>query len=43
MKTVIESKMVTPRVNFSPESGGRANPRRVIDDIRTQGTIRLKV
>ena len=31
-----------PRVSFSPESGGSVNPRRAIDEMRTQGTIRLK-
>ena len=31
-----------PRVSFSPESGGRVKPRRAIEDMRTQGTIRLK-
>ena len=31
-----------PRVSFSPESGGRVNPRRAIEEMSTQGTIRLK-
>ena len=31
-----------PKVSFSPESGGSVKPRRAIEDIRTQGTIRLK-
>jgi hypothetical protein len=29
-------------VSFSPESGGRVKPRRAIEEMRTQGTIRLK-
>jgi len=31
-----------PNVSFSPESGGNVNPNNAIDEIRTQGTIRLK-
>ena len=31
-----------PRVSFSPESGGRVKPRRAMEEMRTQGTIRLK-
>ena len=31
-----------PNVSFSPESGGRVNPSNAMDDMRTQGTIRLK-
>ena len=31
-----------PNVSFSPESGGRVNPRRAMEEISTQGTIRLK-
>lgn len=31
-----------PRVNFSPESGGRVKPSNAIDEISTQGTMRLK-
>ena len=31
-----------PRLNFSPESGGRVKPRTAIDAMRTQGTMRLK-
>lgn len=31
-----------PNVSFSPESGGRVNPNRAIDEIKTHGTIKLK-
>ena len=31
-----------PKVSFSPESGGSVNPRSAIEEMRTQGTIRLK-
>ena len=31
-----------PKVSFSPASGGRVKPRRAIEEMRTQGTIRLK-
>ena len=34
--------MVTPRVSFSPESGGRVKLNKVIEDIITEGIIRLK-
>ena len=34
--------MVTPNVNFSPESGGKVKLSNVIDEIMTLGTIRLK-
>ena len=30
-----------PKVSFSPESGGRVNPNRAIDEIKTQGMMRL--
>lgn len=39
--TIIESKMVTPKVSFSPESGGSVKPSNVIDEIITQGIIKL--
>ena len=40
----LESERVAriPRVSFSPESGGKVKPSRAIEEIRTQGTIRLK-
>lgn len=41
-KTVSDSRMVTPRDNFSPESGGNVNPSTAIDAISTHGTIKLK-
>ena len=31
-----------PSVSFSPESGGRVKPRRAMEDIRTQGMIRVE-
>ena len=31
-----------PSVSFSPQSGGRVKPSRAIEDISTQGTIKLK-
>ena len=31
-----------PSVSFSPESGGNVKPSSAIEDMRTQGTIRLK-
>ena len=31
-----------PRPSFSPESGGRVNPRMAIEEIRRHGTIRLE-
>lgn len=31
-----------PSDNFSPESGGNANPNNAIDAINTHGTIKLK-
>jgi hypothetical protein len=40
--TVNERSIVTSKVSFSPESGGSVNPRSAMDEIRTQGTIRLK-
>ena len=40
MPQKINSKL--PSVNFSPASGGRVKPSRAIEEIRTQGTIRLK-
>lgn len=39
---VRDSKIVTPRDNFSPESGGKVKSRTAMEDIRRQGTIRLK-
>lgn len=35
-------KFLLPSDNFSPESGGSANPSSAIDAIKTQGTIKLK-
>jgi hypothetical protein len=40
--TVNDSSIVTSNVSFSPESGGSVNPSKAIDEISTQGTIRLK-
>lgn len=40
--TVRDKRMVTPRDSFSPESGGKVNPRTAMLAIRTHGTIRLK-
>ena len=40
--TVIESRMVTPRCNFSPDSGGDEKLNNVIDDNIIQGIIKLK-
>lgn len=34
--------MYVPKVNFSPESGGNVKPSNAIDEIKTQGTIKLK-
>jgi len=39
--TIILSNMVTPRVNFSPESGGSVKLSKVIEDIMTLGIIKL--
>lgn len=33
---------ILPSVSFSPESGGNVKPSSAIDDIKTQGTIKLK-
>lgn len=30
-----------PNVSFSPESGGRVNPSKAMDEMRTQGMMRL--
>lgn len=42
MKTVIERRMVTPSVSFSPESGGSVKPSSVIDEMMEHGMIKLK-
>ena len=42
LKTDIDKSIVTPSVNFSPDSGGKVNPKRTIDDMIIQGTIKLK-
>ena len=34
--------VILPKESFSPESGGRVNPRTAIEAMSTQGTIRLK-
>jgi len=39
---VMASNIVTPKLSFSPESGGRVNPSTAMDAMRRQGTIRLK-
>lgn len=31
-----------PRVSFSPESGGRVKPRSAMEEMSTEGTMRLK-
>ena len=42
-KDEVLSKCVNlPKVSFSPESGGSVKPRSAIEEMRTQGTIRLK-
>ena len=38
----VQFTLSLPRVSFSPESGGRVNPRRAMEEMSTQGTIRLK-
>lgn len=30
-----------PNVSFSPESGGKVNPSKAMDEMRTQGMMRL--
>ena len=35
-------QMNPPSVSFSPESGGSVNPSRAMEEISTQGTIKLK-
>lgn len=40
--TVRDNSIVTPRDNFSPESGGNVKPNTAIDAISTHGTIKLK-
>jgi hypothetical protein len=35
-------RVYLPNVSFSPESGGKVNPNRAIDEIKTHGTIKLK-
>ena len=40
LSLVINSNL--PSVSFSPESGGKVKPSSAIEDMRTQGTIRLK-
>ena len=41
-KSLLQMVVRKPRVSFSPESGGRVNPRRAMEEMSTQGTIRLK-
>lgn len=41
MKTDMDSRIVTPRVSFSPDSGGSVNPSNVMDEMRQQGMMRL--
>ena len=41
-ETIKKVAVDLPNVSFSPESGGRVNPSNAMDDMRTQGTIRLK-
>ena len=38
---MIDIRVITPSVSFSPESGGRVKPSTAIDTIRIQGTMRL--
>lgn len=40
--TVSDSRIVTPRDSFSPESGGNVKPSTAIEAINTHGTIKLK-
>ena len=40
-QTILISKF-SPKLSFSPESGGSVKPRTAMDAIRRQGTIRLK-
>ena len=40
--TMTEMIWEIPSVSFSPESGGSVNPRRAMEEMSTQGTIRLK-
>lgn len=42
INTDIDRRMVTPKVNFSPDSGGRVNPSSTIDDMIITGMIKLK-
>lgn len=35
-------KILLPKDNFSPESGGSVNPSTAMEAIKTQGTIKLK-
>ena len=38
----VQKSLGLPRPSFSPESGGKVKPRMAIEEIRRQGTIRLK-
>jgi hypothetical protein len=40
--TVKLSNIVTPKDNFSPESGGSVNPSTALEAIKTPGTIKVK-
>ncbi len=42
MFLVNENNIYLPKVNFSPESGGSVKPSNAIEEINTQGTIKLK-
>jgi len=41
-KVLLKEGNTSPKVSFSPESGGKVKPSRAMDEMRTQGTIRLK-
>lgn len=42
LKIFVITYVYLPNVSFSPESGGRVNPSKAIDEIKTHGTIKLK-
>ena len=39
---VLDNNFLIPKLNFSPESGGKVKPRTAIDAISRQGTIKLE-
>ena len=40
--SVLDNNFLIPKLNFSPESGGKVKPRTAIDAISRQGTIKLE-